>query len=235
MGVSCKPSTYVEGAGLLDDVDALIKKAQFVMFDYNKTSDPAPTYKLDLEVDGEVHEQYWSVGDSKHYFPSSDGKELNGTKALNPNSNAALLFASMVNAGVPEELVDIPTETMEGAVLHFNRVAAPERPGIKRKEGDTKKCSVLIVTAVVSLPGEKAAAAQQQKSDISGKVTEAILGFIAEAKGNRVQKATMPTLIFSRYVSDPDRNEMLTLAFDDDFLRSGPWSYVDGILSPVKK
>lgn len=157
-GISLAPSTFVEGGGLVGDVDVEVTDAQFVMFDYNGTiAVPVPALGLSLkEINGEkTHDQYFSCGDAEQFAPSSDGSSLIPTgdrTSINTSSKAAMFLISMVNAGVPETLLASGNiKDIIGLRVHVIRVASPKRAGLtNQKEGATD----LTVSKLIALPGE---------------------------------------------------------------------------------
>ena len=99
-GIGLGPSSFVEGTGLISDVDAVFSEVEFVLWDYNgKIPEPAPALKVLLEVEGEGVEQYWSAGSAKEFLPSDDGKMLlpvGSQTGLNKNSNVVQLIMSLI-------------------------------------------------------------------------------------------------------------------------------------------
>src|SRR6185436_11356243 len=98
--VSLKPKDAIQGGGLLDDADVLIKECRFKLWDYNG-SIPNPIFALGVVFEGEdgsTVEQFYSAGDTKHYVPSQDGKRAQavGTQTgLNEGTNAMMFLASL--------------------------------------------------------------------------------------------------------------------------------------------
>ena len=56
------------------------------------------------------------------------------------------------------------------------------------------------------------------------------MGILAENDGS-VAKKNLPAKIFQTMKEDPDRNAIVKIAFDEEFLGNGPWDYEDGVLS----
>jgi hypothetical protein len=129
---------------------------------------------------------------------------------------------------------------MVGFTGRFVRTSI-KREGLKDAEGKDKAFEVLVVTEVVSLPGEEAApAAAPVDNNLNVKVQTAILDFIAKAKGGKVKKADLPSLIFGDPVllADPQRNDIINmLVADDNFLTAGVaeklWAFSGGVISKV--
>lgn len=190
--ISLNPSDMTEG-GLLDDFTATWTKVSFEMFDYQGKSQPAPALKVTMTMeDGETAEQYWSVGSSKDWIPSKDGKQLvavGSATGLRKSSNAAILLLSLVNAGFPGEKIGNDASVFEGMVAHHVRVPAPKREGLggpprTDNQGRVREATILTVSEVKKLPWEaatgaadakpkaarkpKAAAAKAEESESSG-------------------------------------------------------------------
>ena len=133
MPVSCKPEDFVEGTGLLDDAEVTFTKCRFQLFDYAGKAQPAPAFAAELVVagDGEPTNQFWSCGSPKDFVPSADGKQLQPVGAathLRKSCNAAILFTSLFQAGVPGDLLggdDI--SKLSGLRAHVKRIPAPKR------------------------------------------------------------------------------------------------------------
>jgi hypothetical protein len=251
------PSSFAVGGGLLDDVDVVVKSAEIAMFDYAGTRpDAVPAIKFTLGIeDGEDVEQYWSVGKASDWMPSEDGKKLvaiGRATQINASSNAAILLKSIVDAGFPENKVSDDITCFEGIEGHVMRVPAPKRNVTKapRADGKVYEDTILTFASITKLPWEKAtgkksaskksAPAQdvQEETPDAGEEgdleerTQGILLEILSENPDGVKKQGLPGLIFKKIgAKDPDRSAILQLAFKDDFLSSGPWTYNKGQLS----
>jgi hypothetical protein len=225
--------SYVEGGGLLNDVDATIKKARFTMFDYNGKSPAAsPCLKMDLETsDGEDHEQYWSAGNARDWKPTKDGKgleSLKGQSGLVKSSNVAILFNSIIDAGFDGLEDDV--SVLDGLDCHWIRIPAPERPGLKkrqREDGREYEQTVLIVNNINSGGGGKKKGASS--GDVEEKATEVLLAVLSD-NPDGVEKKSIPTKAFKLLKGEAMKNEIIKVLFDDEFLSNGPWSYEDGVV-----
>ena len=71
---SLNPENFVEGGGLIDDVDVTFKECIFDMFDYNgKVVPGVPSLKITMGMeDDEEAVQYYSVGSANDWIPSED-------------------------------------------------------------------------------------------------------------------------------------------------------------------
>ncbi len=243
-----KPSAMVEGGGLLDNVNATVKSARIVMFDYaGKASKPVPGIEfILLTEEGEEVSQFWSVGKPEDWQPSSDGKKIEAigrAVALNVSSNGAYLIKSIVNAGFPEDKITDEITCFEGMEAHFIRTApatkrnVPARPA--RADGRVFEDTILTVDKIHKLPWEKKTSKATGKatpapgpavggSDLSARATDLMLQILAEHPDG-LTKQQIPGLIYKKIdAKDPQRNQIVQTAFSDSFLNSGPWSIVEG-------
>lgn len=255
---SLNPEGFVEGGGLVDDVDVTLKENRFDVFDYNGTVKPGvPSLKIVMDLeDGEEATQYYSMGSPTDWAPSEDGTQLVAIgKATNIrlSSNGGIFLKALVDAGFPADKLGDDISILDGLQAHMIQVPAPKRPGIKKKareDGREFADTILIVSEIKTLPWEKSkprgAPAGSKKTttgkggttkkksapasddDAKRKTTLAILA-ILEEEGS-IAKKDLPTAIFRNYKSDPDRNAMVKTAFDDEFLGGGPWTYEDNTL-----
>jgi len=247
----------VESGGFLGDVIATIAGASFSKWDYNGAiTTPVPALLLTLQVEGEddTHDQYYSMGSPKDFTPSRDGKTLQATgKAgnLNSGSNGMIFFGSIVNSGFPEDQLEGgDASALVGAVCHFIRQPAPRRPGMRPNATPSdREPTILVVDQVISLPGEAAPkakakamggkatatpkAAAKAKDPDEGDMEEGAVGAVMEVLGDKpdgVTRQQMPGLVFAKVKDRQDRNAIVQLAFNEEFLSAvgRPWSYDDG-------
>lgn len=252
MAVSFNPADFTEG--LLDDVRAVVKKSDFVLYDYNGKLDhhvPALHWALLPEgaEDDEANyqHQYWGCGDIKDFIPSEDGEALNPVgrrTAPNKTANIALLIRSLVDKGMPVDKLQAfaaKASTMEGADLHFMRQAAPKRNFADQEEGGEKRGSqVLLVSQVYSLPWEKlnkgktgkdksAAPAEDAGAggDLEDQAADALIALLTE-KG-AITRKQLPALLFK---ATGKNKALVDLAFTEEFLNGNPsWVYENGKIS----
>jgi len=231
------PNEYDESTGLFpNDDDAEIVGAAVVRHDYNGTRvPPVPAIRLDL-MGGDLAKpvsQYFGVGKAEDWAPSADGKVLSAIgkrKALHASTNAAMLFKSMYEAGVPAEFLDAVSDDITklvGINGHWVR-AKLTREGLKDDQGKEKEFEVLLMTSVIAMPGEAPGASG---SVVSAKATDVIQGFITAAGKGGVKKADLPGLILTKLAGDPDCQAIVTLVLKDDtFLSAGPWAFAGGVI-----
>ena len=243
-GASMRPSSYVAGGGLLDNVDVTWKKVRFEMFDYGGKVQATPCLKVDMELeDGSEVEQYFSAGSAADWNPSKDGTKLvavGNAKGINENSNMAILVNSLIEAGFPEDKLDDDCTVFEGMNTHVIRVKAPERKGLSntntRSDGRTFDRMNLVVDTINKFPWDKkttkaaggsgggTAKKEEAGDDVEERATEVVREVLGEATGP-MDKKTLSTKVFNAMKGDPLRNKVSQLAFNEDFLSNGPWTY----------
>lgn len=246
--LSLRPSTFVAG-GLIDDVDAKITEAKFMMYDYNGSADVSvPALGLELELtDGTKHESYYSAGDAKFWAPSGDGKTLVATgdkSALTNQSKLGIFIAELVAAGFPEDkLSSGDISVLVGLTAHWQRKADPKRTGLVRtgKNADREQ-STLIVVKILGLPGEavkasptKAAAGQPTtataassstgtSADVDGPATEILLE-VLPANGGSIAKNRLSQAVFKAiskgHPHEASKSAITSRVFNDEFLKAG--------------
>lgn len=174
--LSLNPDTFTSG-GLLDDADVVVRDAAFLMWDYNGQQAVAvPALGITFRIKGEEsdpdeskdHDQYYSCGKAEDFVPAEGGIGLIAVGAktgLNNNTNAGLVLASFIAAGVPKTRFDsgnIKT-ALVGVECHVNRVPAPERSNATPRP-DGRKPEILVVTKLLALPGEGSGQVRQTAS-----------------------------------------------------------------------
>lgn len=179
--VSMRPSTYTVGGGLIDDVDVTIKQARFTVgYGESGGNDGATATTLHLVLEdgnGTEHHQYFSMGNG--FVPSETGdEETNGLylvpvgekTSINGGCNGALFMNSMVTAGLPEDLLDGDINAIEGTKMHVNRVPAPKRSGLPKRQGPNaeREQTIMLCTSIINLPGE-ASAPKKANANVPGK------------------------------------------------------------------
>jgi len=240
------PDTFVEGAGLLGDVNVKWKEVKFEEWDYDgKVAQAIPALKITMEVEDQEDavDQYFSCGGAKDWTPSKDGKKLvavGTATGINKSSNFAILMASLVEAGFPPEKIEDDCTVFEGLECHMIRVPAPKRPGLvstPRADGKVYEKTNMVVDVISKLPweakGKKGTAAkgkaEPEESGVEDKATETIMAILEEnPKG--LDKKKLASAVFNALKTDPDRKEIMKIVYDDEFLGSGPWEFEKGIV-----
>lgn len=258
--VGLNPENFLEGGGLIDDVDVTFTECLFEEFDYNGKADTAvPALKVVMDVAGDENIQYYSMGRLQDWIPSEDGKQLlsvGTATSIRLSSNGGILLKSLVDSGFPGDKLGDDISILNGLQVHMIQVPEPQRGMKKTKEQEEKETkfgpkTILVVSEVQVLPWEKkkpagagakkkpagkakpkaakaAAAEEVEGGEIEEKATEVIMEILADA--GTATKKELPAKIFQLRKDDPDRNAIVKVVFDDDFLSNGPWEYDDGIL-----
>lgn len=258
---SLNPESFTEGGGLIDDVDMTVSGISFVIFDYNGKVDPGvPAIRLECtQEDGEEYIEHYSAGKASDWLPSEDGSQLvavGQATGIRSTTKAGILLKSLVDSGFPVDQLGDDIKVVEGLQAHFIRVPAPKRQGLKkaeREDGRVFEETVLVISEILSLPGDKkkpagapkgkskapvGATASKAKAktstkesagDVASKTAEVILEILEES--GVAAKKDLPAAIFKLRKDDPDRNEMVKMAFDEKFLGgNAEWNYEDGNL-----
>lgn len=156
------PESFVEGGGLLDDVDVTFKQVRVKSWDYNgKVPAPVPALELTMEVEGVEGDQvqYYSIGKGTDWQPSEDGHSVvavGKATGITSSSNAAIFIKSMVDAGFPSNKIEDDVRCFEGLKAHMTRIPAPKR-GVTptpREDGKQFDSTILTVGSIISLPWE---------------------------------------------------------------------------------
>lgn len=233
----------------MNDVDVTWKECRFELWDYNgKVVVPVPALKVSMEVEGidEPVDQYFSAGSGKDWEPSKDGTKLvsiGSAKGINKTSNFGILMLSLIEANFPKDKIGEDCTVFEGMKCHMIRVAAPKREGIvkaPRADGKVYEDQNLIVDSIISLPWDKKGKATG-KTAAQGKETTKPAGDAADkaqtvvmeilgANPKGLDKKKLAGAVFNALKADPDRNEIVKLVYDEEFLGGGPWTYEKGII-----
>lgn len=247
---SIKPSQFLHGGGLVDDVDATIKSAKWLIWDYNgKGKDTVALHVVYVDDEDKEHDAYYSAGDPKAFVPNrKDPHQLDliGQRTgLSDGSNFFQFITSLVNAGFPED--DIPDNDvsfLEGLYVHIKREQQPERKGISKDPNDTRDRTVLCISkvyeskAAAKKGGAKAGAAKAAgkpngaaaAANGNGALDEKAQGIIVELLGDNggtLTKMKLTQLGFAKLKGDEDQAELSKMMFKDEFLgKDGqPWEF----------
>lgn len=241
-GASLNPDTFLEGGGLLDNVDVVWRNPRFEMWTYPNTTITTPALAVDLEPDeGEAVTQYWSAGNADDWNPSKDGTKLvpiGKASSLSKSSNLYQLLKSIKEADFPIDKMEDDVSIYEGMKCHMIRMKAPERPGLKQKERKYE-ASVLVVDTIIQLPGEDKKTGNvkgKAGNDVSDRATQVVMEIVSEnPKG--IQKMMLASKAFAKLkgekVDQTTINAIVQLigGKDEAFITSGPWTYEKGLVS----
>lgn len=249
--LSLRPSSFVEGGGLIDDVDVTVQQATFVLWDYNGQVNPAvPALAMTLaQEDGSTIDQYFAAGDAKYFVPSKDDKtpaednmgpfllQVGDKAGLNNNTNAAKFIISLVNAGFPEDKLEKgDISVLEGLKFHLKREAVKRTGLVRTGKNAGREQTVITCAKILSMPGESKPASTLGKPKANGaaaasnggggheeEATSVLLEVLSEADGT-LPKAKLSTMAFQKLKGNPNQKEISKLLFADTFIKS-----VDGI------
>jgi hypothetical protein len=159
---------WSQGGGLLDDADVTIIDTSWAEWDYNGNIDHKILALAVQFEDGEgkTYDQYYSGGELTYFVPSEDGSiavPVGDKQLLNDNCNAIKFCQSLIEAGMPDEIMASGNvKEWVGLKCHVNQHAQPKRTGLIRggKNAD-REPTVLLVTQIHELPGQTPAPAKK--------------------------------------------------------------------------
>lgn len=240
MGVSFKPSDFVEGGAVPVDRNLLWEKVRFALFNYTKKDGTIVATTTSAEVhykddDGQEFVQNYSVGDPERFQPSSDGKTLVAVGAapnLSKSSNFYLLINSLINAGFPENKVTDDISMLDGLYTYNIGLPEPKRAGLVRPtvEGEQVRERVISVPSqILRLPWEKskgkaaaarpaavkaALAVSAEIADENGIVAKAVefIGKRVDDSGKAVRQS-VAVAVFRDLAKDPDKDAIAGMIF----------------------
>lgn len=224
--ISFNPENFNEGgAGLIDDVDLIVKQARFGQFDYGPTGKRPALIFAFVTDEGESMEEPYSVGKATDWMPSDDGKQLlaiGQANGLHVSSKAGMFLKALVEIGFPGEKLGDDISILDGLKAHFIRVPDPERKGLQKTEKQLERekkygpPTTLLPSAIVSLPWEKTkpvgapkaagkpksapkteAAPAADEGDIESNATNAVLAVLTDA-GGEIKIQQLPGKILAK-------------------------------------
>lgn len=170
------PLNQAAQGGLIDDLDCLIADAAFVQWDYNGNIDhEVLALGIQFQDDnGKTYDQYYSAGELTYFVPTDDGAGIvpvADKQLLNDNTNAMKFLMSLLECGFPDDkLASGNVKEMVGTKVHVKQQAQPKRQGLIRGgKNPDREPTVLLVSAILSLPGEQAQAPVKGKTGVAGK------------------------------------------------------------------
>jgi hypothetical protein len=146
--------------GFLDDVDVEFTDAAAATAasaeNYNAPAD-TPLFIVEMTgVNGDQHNQYFSLGDAADWAPNAEGEGFiptSGKTTINATTNLGMFLRSLVDAGFPkEELNSGNLKCIIGTKCHVMQKQT-ERKSLKRGDDQNKPLGVLLVSKIHSLPG----------------------------------------------------------------------------------
>ncbi len=266
--MSLAPEDMVKG-GLLNDVDVEIIHAQIKVWDYDPLDMGNGTMgietlvlRLDLKEleSGDESFQMWSIGDVGQFAPVDEGDRegagigMTGDRtAFVQTSNFGIFMASLVDCGVQQpKLKSGRVDVLEGIKMHVIRTAAPKRRGLAGSDKDDRDKTILICSAIISVPwdkkGKKAskraapkkAATSTPAAEVSSEINDqamTMLVAILDQKGGaiplkNIKAAGLSVLVKEKVTSDAAvRKAILGLATDAEWLAENGFELTDGEVS----
>ena len=246
---SIKPSAFLHGGGLIDDIDATIKSAKWVIWDYaGKSAKETVALHVEYQDDEDkVHDAYYSAGDPKAFVPDRKDPHkltlIGSRTGLSDSTNFFQFISSLVNAGFAEdEIPDNDVSFLEGMYVHVKREQQPERKGIAKDPTDTRDKTVLCIAKIYeSKAAAKKGAGKSTSAAASGKANgaaaktngaaaaaddelstagqEIVLELLSE-NGGTLSKMKLTQLGFAKLKGHEHQAELSKLIFKDEFLKA---------------
>jgi len=181
MGVSIRPSEFVEGGAVPVDRNLLWKECRFNLFDYTKRDGIVVATTVAAKIkfvddDGTEYEQQYSAGDPNRFAPSADGKTLEAlteSASLSKSSNYYILMNALINAGFPENKLGEDISVLDGLYTHNIGLPEPKRPGLVRTLAEGARERVISVPdSIIKLPWENKGKGAAKVKDIAAPAEE---------------------------------------------------------------
>jgi len=242
MGVSIRPSDFVEGGAVPVDRNLTWKECRFNLFDYPKKDGTRGNMTTAAKIvyvddDGQEFEQQYSVGDPERFQPSADGKTLVAvgvSESLSKSSNFYLLLNALINAGFPENKLSEDISTLDSLYTYNVGLPEPKRSGLAPRavaEGEAPpRPKVLSVPSqILRLPWEKgkskapgkAPVVDTEAGDDSGDevISAKALAFVAAHLGDdgSTTRQKLATAIFKDLAKDPDKDAIAGCIYSAEF------------------
>jgi hypothetical protein len=237
MGVSLKPSEFIEGGAVPVDRNLTWKECRFDIFDYTKkdgtvvarSTTARMTY---VDDDGAEFIQHYSVAQPERFVPSQDGKQLvavGGAQALSKSSNYYILMNALINAGFPENKLGEDISILDGLYTYNIGLPEPKRSGLVREAVEGAREKVLSVPSqILKLPWEKkggkgtpAKATKPVVVEESGDDEAVVAKAIALVEKSLVDGETtrqkLAVSVFKTLAKDPDKDAVAALIFKAEF------------------
>lgn len=181
MGVSIRPSEFVEGGAVPVDRNLLWKECRFANFDYTKKDGTVVASTISAKIvyqddDGTEYTQHYSAGDPERFQPSTDGKTLEALSEsanLSKSSNYYILMNALINAGFPENRLGEDISVLDGLYTHNIGLPEPKRSGLVREATEGARERVISVPdSIIKLPWENKGKAAPAKAKATAAPTE---------------------------------------------------------------
>jgi len=175
------PKNAEQGKGFLEGRTFKVTDAAWVIHDGQGNWDRESTcYYMELtDTEGKLNDpvdQYYSIGTPSDFIPQDKGKSLKNKKAMNVRCNFYHFAVSLINAGVPEEVVEGLEKDATGLVGLVFRMGTTMRHK-KDKNG------LPTPDEVFEVPGE---------NDPEAKAKQVIADILADNGGQVAIKKSLP-------------------------------------------
>jgi len=181
MGVSIRPSEFVEGGAVPVDRNLLWGPCRFNLFDYTKKDGTVVATTVAAKIhykddEGTEYDQEYSAGDPKRFAPSADGKTLEAltsSENLSKSSNYYILMNALINAGFPENRLGEDISVLDGLYTHNIGIPEPKRSGLVRETAEGARERVISVPdSIIKLPWENKGKAAPAKKAVTAPAEE---------------------------------------------------------------
>jgi len=231
MGISLRPSEFVEGGAVPVDKNLTWEECRFVLFNYTKkdgtvvatTTAAQIKYKDD---DGLEMEQQYSVSSPERFIPSQDGKTLvavGSSQSLSKSSNFYLLLNALINAGFPESKLEEDISTLDGMYTYNIGLPEPKRTGLVRAtEEGTRERVLSVPSQILRLPWEKGAKGKGAKAAVAEVDDEEVTALAVKFVGDHMEDGTttrqkLAVAVFKDLAKDPNKDAIAGLLFKPEF------------------
>jgi len=230
VGVSLKPSEFVEGGAVPVDRNLTWKECRFNLFDYaGKAPKPTTAGRVTyVDDDGQEFVQQYSVGDPERFMPSADGKTLVATgqaQNLSKSSNFYILLNALINAGFPENKLSEDISDLDGLYTYNIGLPEPKRSGLARQaEEGARERVISVPSQIIRLPWEKSKGKTVAKTTASEEETddgiaELAMAFVASHldSDNTTTRQKLAVAVFKDLAKDPNKDAIAGLIFKPEF------------------
>lgn len=237
------PETFASSA-FLDDADVIVQNPRFGQFNYPGGAVTTALLAEFEDAEGKKHEQVYSIGDPQKFAASDDGSKvlLTGTASAIPSkSNFAEFAKSLINSGVPRELLQTDSiSAIAGLRIHVRATPQKDAQGNVKKNDKGYDRTILLATAVIALPGAspkgakapaaakpaagaKAAPAAAATAPVSEELADKAVRFLSvvvREAGGSMPRAKVSTAVFQAAMKakDNDKQALMKVVFEESFL-----------------
>jgi hypothetical protein len=238
VGVSLKPSEFIEGGAVPVDRNLTWKECRFDIFDYTKKDGTVVARSTTARItyvddDGAEFIQHYSVAQPERFTPSADGKQLvavGGAQALSKSSNYYILMNALINAGFPENKLGEDISILDGLYTYNIGLPEPKRSGLVREAVEGAREKVLSVPSqILKLPWEKKGGkgtpaktttktvVVEDAGDSDAVTAKAIALVEKNLVDGETTRQKLAVAVFKTLAKDPDKDAVAALIFKAEF------------------